>query len=91
MQEHSIGFDLDNTTSDSDRVTLTDLPLPRAFVIYPKSISPYQISLITMPPRGGNAKKESGRAKKAENEAKKKESAVADKVCATHILGRSYK
>ncbi|KAL0947675.1 hypothetical protein HGRIS_013763 [Hohenbuehelia grisea] len=31
-----------------------------------------------MPPKGGNAKKESGRAKKAENEAKKKESAAAD-------------
>ena len=44
-----------------------------------------------MPPRGGNAKKESGRAKKAENEAKKKESAIADKVCATGLLGRSYK
>ena len=35
-----------------------------------------------MPPRGGNAKKESGRAKKAENEAKKKDAVVADKVCA---------
>lgn len=33
-----------------------------------------------MPPRGGNAKKESGRAKKAENEAKKKESAAGEKV-----------
>lgn len=39
-----------------------------------------------MPPRGGNAKKESGRAKKAENEAKKKESVVVDKVCATVFL-----
>jgi len=33
-----------------------------------------------MPPRGGNAKKESGRAKKAENEAKKKDAVVAEKV-----------
>jgi hypothetical protein len=33
-----------------------------------------------MPPKGGNAKKESGRAKKAENEAKKKEAAAAEKV-----------
>ncbi|KAH0830232.1 hypothetical protein J3R83DRAFT_1591 [Lanmaoa asiatica] len=32
-----------------------------------------------MPPKGGNAKKESGRAKKAENEAKKQEAAAADK------------
>lgn len=33
-----------------------------------------------MPPKGGNAKKESGRAKKAENEANKKAAAEADKV-----------
>ncbi|KAF8553771.1 DUF1014-domain-containing protein [Imleria badia] len=32
-----------------------------------------------MPPKGGNAKKESGRAKKAENEAKKQVAATADK------------
>lgn len=32
-----------------------------------------------MPPRGGNAKKESGRAKKAENEAKKKENVATEK------------
>ncbi|PSR73306.1 hypothetical protein PHLCEN_2v10834 [Hermanssonia centrifuga] len=32
-----------------------------------------------MPPKGGNAKKESGRAKKAENEAKKQEAVSADK------------
>jgi len=32
-----------------------------------------------MPPRGGNAKKESGRAKKAENEAKKQEQAVIER------------
>jgi hypothetical protein len=32
-----------------------------------------------MPPKGGNAKKESGRAKKAENEAKKQEAAGAEK------------
>ncbi|KAJ7348897.1 DUF1014-domain-containing protein [Mycena albidolilacea] len=32
-----------------------------------------------MPPKGGNAKKESGRAKKAENEAKKKDTAAAEK------------
>ncbi|KAF7323471.1 hypothetical protein HMN09_00128100 [Mycena chlorophos] len=32
-----------------------------------------------MPPKGGNAKKESGRAKKAENEVKKKEAADAEK------------
>ncbi|KAG8768153.1 hypothetical protein FRC15_005290 [Serendipita sp. 397] len=31
-----------------------------------------------MPPKGGNAKKESGRAKKAENEVKKKEAAAAE-------------
>ena len=36
-----------------------------------------------MPPKGGNAKKESGRAKKAENEAKKKEAVAADKVSRT--------
>jgi len=34
-----------------------------------------------MPPKGGNAKKESGRAKKAENESKKKETVAAEKVC----------
>lgn len=34
-----------------------------------------------MPPKGGNAKKESGRAKKAENEAKKQEQAAAERVC----------
>lgn len=33
-----------------------------------------------MPPKGGNAKKESGKAKKAENEAKKAEAASAAKV-----------
>jgi hypothetical protein len=33
-----------------------------------------------MPPKGGNAKKESGRAKKAENEANKKAAAAADAV-----------
>ena len=33
-----------------------------------------------MPPKGGNAKKESGRAKKAENEAKKQQAAEADRV-----------
>jgi len=33
-----------------------------------------------MPPKGGNAKKESGRAKKAENESKKQEQAAAEKV-----------
>jgi len=32
-----------------------------------------------MPPKGGNAKKESGRAKKAENEAKKQEAAATEK------------
>ncbi|KAJ7084820.1 hypothetical protein B0H15DRAFT_847715 [Mycena belliarum] len=32
-----------------------------------------------MPPKGGNAKKETGRAKKAENESKKKDAAAADK------------
>jgi len=32
-----------------------------------------------MPPKGGNAKKESGRAKKAENEAKKKDAATVEK------------
>ncbi|KAG8798140.1 hypothetical protein FRC16_007955, partial [Serendipita sp. 398] len=31
-----------------------------------------------MPPKGGNAKKESGRAKKAENEVKKREAAAAE-------------
>lgn len=36
-----------------------------------------------MPPKGGNAKKESGRAKKAENEAKKKAAADAVKVQCT--------
>ena len=35
---------------------------------------------IDMPPKGGNAKKESGRAKKAENEAKKQQAAEADRV-----------
>lgn len=34
-----------------------------------------------MPPKGGNAKKESGRAKKAENEANKKSQAAVEKVC----------
>ena len=40
-----------------------------------------------MPPKGGNAKKESGRAKKAENEAKKADAAAAEKVsaCSFHI------
>jgi hypothetical protein len=33
-----------------------------------------------MPPKGGNAKKESGRAKKAENETKKQEAAAVNKV-----------
>lgn len=33
-----------------------------------------------MPPKGGNAKKESGRAKKAENDKKQKEVAAAEKV-----------
>ena len=33
-----------------------------------------------MPPKGGNAKKESGRAKKAENEAKKASAAEAERV-----------
>ena len=42
---------------------------------------------IDMPPKGGNAKKESGRAKKAENEAKKQEAAAADKV-STHRFSR---
>ncbi|KAF9036838.1 hypothetical protein BJ165DRAFT_1309682, partial [Panaeolus papilionaceus] len=32
-----------------------------------------------MPPKGGNAKKESGRAKKAENEARKQDAAAADR------------
>jgi len=32
-----------------------------------------------MPPKGGNAKKESGRAKKSENEAKKQDAAAAEK------------
>ena len=36
-----------------------------------------------MPPKGGNAKKESGRAKKAENEVKKQETAEKDKVGST--------
>lgn len=34
-----------------------------------------------MPPKGGNAKKESGRAKKAENEAKKQAAAETERVC----------
>lgn len=34
----------------------------------------------TMPPKGGNAKKEGGRAKKAENEAVKKDTASKAKV-----------
>jgi hypothetical protein len=33
-----------------------------------------------MPPKGGNAKKETGRAKKAENEAKKADAAAAERV-----------
>jgi len=37
-----------------------------------------------MPPKGGNAKKESGRAKKAENEAKKQVAATVDKVLGSH-------
>ena len=45
----------------------------------PRPISKSSAS-ITMPPKGGNAKKESGRAKKAENEAKKQEQAAAEKV-----------
>ncbi|KAJ6630237.1 hypothetical protein B0H10DRAFT_1983741 [Mycena sp. CBHHK59/15] len=43
-----------------------------------------------MPPKGGNAKKESGRAKKAENESKKKEQATAEKArfpCGTKTPG----
>ena len=43
--------------------------------------------VVDMPPKGGNAKKESGRAKKAENEAKKQEAAAADKV-STHRFSR---
>jgi hypothetical protein len=39
-----------------------------------------------MPPKGGNAKKESGRAKKAENETKKKEAAAAVKVSKVTIV-----
>ena len=46
----------------------------------PRPISVKSSALITMPPKGGNAKKESGRAKKAENEAKKQEQAAAEKV-----------
>lgn len=41
--------------------------------------------LSTMPPKGGNAKKEGGRAKKAENEAKKKDEAAAAKVHASYV------
>ena len=42
-----------------------------------------------MPPKGGNAKKESGRAKKAENEAKKKDAAAVEQVCHLgHLLHR---
>jgi len=52
---------------------------PRTLVIYPRSISLSPTPLITMAPRGANAKKESGRSKKAENELKKKETAVAEK------------
>ena len=78
MRERSVRFDLDNATSDSDRGTLS-----KTLVIYPKSICLSPTPLITMPPRGGNAKKESGRAKKAENEAKKKDAVAAEKVCAT--------
>jgi len=36
-----------------------------------------------MPPKGGNAKKETGRAKKADNEAKKQQVASAVKVFLT--------
>jgi len=47
-----------------------------------------------MPPKGGNAKKESGRAKKAENESKKQETVAADKVSSCtdlfHWLNYSY-
>ena len=39
-----------------------------------------------MPPKGGNAKKESGRAKKAENEAKKAAAAEVDKVHAPPLV-----
>ena len=39
-----------------------------------------------MPPKGGNAKKESGRAKKAENEAKKQGAAAAEKVRLIRLL-----
>ena len=45
---------------------------------------------IDMPPKGGNAKKESGRAKKAENEAKKQEAAAADKVSPHRCLLWTY-
>ena len=40
-----------------------------------------QLTRPSMPPKGGNAKKESGRAKKAENEAKKNAAAEAERVC----------
>jgi hypothetical protein len=57
--------------------------LTRKFtIISPKS----QNIFINMPPKGGNAKKESGRAKKAENEAKKADSAAADKVSDCFLL-----
>jgi hypothetical protein len=42
-----------------------------------------------MPPKGGNAKKESGRAKKAENEANKKAQAEADKVLLLPVNSRN--
>jgi hypothetical protein len=39
-----------------------------------------QLLCTSMPPKGGNAKKETGRAKKAENEAKKADAAAAERV-----------
>ncbi|CAE6446160.1 unnamed protein product [Rhizoctonia solani] len=54
------------------RATVISCPLPRP-------LCPSRLVVLAMPPKGGNAKKESGRAKKAENEVKKKEAAAATK------------
>ena len=80
VRECSVRFDLDNARQ-------TRSCHPPSPVIYPKSICLSQTLLTAMPPRGGNAKKESGRAKKAANEAKKQEAVVADKVCTSFSSG----
>jgi hypothetical protein len=66
---------------DSAPICIVSCPLSAICVLQSPDLTSFLSLTSAMPPKGGNAKKETGRAKKAENEASKKAAAAEAEAC----------